>query len=78
MGGIMEAEEDEFSIHFDSIDNKRAIYEIDTQTIEDSTVLSEAIQQSEDSDSKNKRITYRRIMNTLKGLVFTNLWINSS
>ena len=55
MEGIMEAEEDVFDVHFDSIDNERAIFVIDessrsnTSDIVNEKILSETTDQSGES-----------------------------
>jgi hypothetical protein len=56
MEGIMEAEEDVFNDHFDSIDNERAIFIIDERSklnmpdIVNERILSETIDQNNESD----------------------------
>jgi hypothetical protein len=89
MEGIMEAEEDTFNEHFESIDNERAIFIIDERsklntpdTVND-RILSETIEQCYESDKntanmENKNSIIERLLKTFKMLRFSNRWIEVS
>ena len=89
MEGIMEAEEDDFNEHFDSIDNERAIFIIDersklnTPVIVNERILSETPDQSNENDRnaanlENKSSKIERSMSTFQILRFSNRWIEVS
>jgi uncharacterized UPF0160 family protein len=89
MEGIVEAEEDEFSEHLDSIDNARAIFIIgersksNTSDIVNEKILSETTDQSDESgrntaNMENKSSKIERLMSTFKILRFSKRWIEVS
>ena len=94
MEGIMEAEDDDFSDHFDNIENESAIFIIDekdkpSEDIVFPIVSAEPIQQTAESDrnasdsinslnSLNKQTTMDRILNRVKLLRFANKLMQSS
>ena len=79
MEGIMEAEEDEFNEHFDSIDNERAIFIIDersklnTPDIVNDRILPETNDQSDRNaaNMENKSSKLERLMNTFNMFRFS-------
>ena len=86
MEGIMEAEEDEYNQHFDSLDNERAIFIIDersklnTPDIVNDRMISENTEQNNANDKNtenmdNKHSKLERLMKTFKILRFLNRWI---
>ena len=86
MEGIMEAEEDEFNEHFDSVENEGAIFIIDERSklnipdIVNDRILSETIEQSYESDKNAANMEYKsskieRLMSTFQKLRFSNRWI---
>ena len=91
MEGIMEAEDDDFSDHFDNIENEAAIFIIDekdkpSEDIVFPIVSAEPIQQTAESDrnasdslnSLNKQTTMDRILNREKLLRFAYKLMQSS
>ena len=89
MEGIMEAEEDQFNEHFDSIDNERAIFIIDerskltTPEIVNERILSEPTEENDESgrnaaNMENKMSKIERLLSTLKMRRFSNRWIEVS
>ena len=90
MEGIMEAEDDDFSDHFDNIENDAAIFIIDekdkpSEYIVFPIVSAEPIQQIAESDRNasdsmnrlHKQTTMDRILNRLKLLIFANKLMQS-
>ena len=90
MEGIMEAEDDDFSDHFDNIENEAAIFIIDekdkpSEDIVFPIVSAEPIQQIAESDRNasdsmnrpNKQTIMDRILNRVKLLIFANKLMQS-
>ena len=89
MEAIMEAEEDQFNDHFDSIDNEGAIFIIDesskltTPDIVNDRILHETNYQSNESDRnlaniENKSSKVERLLKTFKIMKFLDRWIEVS